>query len=223
MKKINPIELKAFSLKNTLLYYKTLYSFSIKTKGVPLTLLKLSPNFQLNDDVPTLPTAPLQLSTSQTNISAPPLPLSSSLSTSSATLNYASIQPSTPPVISMPMPYHITYDSSSSSSSSSGYAAGECSSSSISPATNSSSSSNHQLSPVTKPKSNYLLTTASSSSMGLPAMSTINNHDNPPPYPVSTMKRNLNVNKNQTNIENHYNNSNQSLSDGKLKENNLFF
>jgi len=52
--------------------------------------------------------------------------------------------------------------------------------------------------------------------MGLTSqtMSSLNT-DNPPPYPVMAMKRNLNLNKNQTNIENHYNNSNQSLSDGK--------
>jgi nostrin len=202
--------------------YSNLMNTTYDKQGVPITFLKLSPSFNINNNNNE------SSSSSNDEISAPPLPSSTTtnltkcLSTSNTTLNYTASAAPSAPIISMPIPYHLShYDSSSSSSSSSGYAAGECSSStsSISPM---SSSNQQHLSPVSKQKSYLLATTTSSSSMessiAVPNNNDNNNNQPPPPYPVSSLKRNLNVNKNQTNnIENHYNNSNQSLSDGKCK------
>lgn len=118
------------------------------------------------------------------------------------------------PIISMPMPCHIYESNSSNSNSSSSSSSGvgsssgvyaECSSaSSISTSSVSPSSSvhpqaspphNHQQSLI---RSSYLLTTAShSNSSTLPQMQ----------MPCPTF--------NNFHIENHYNNSKQSLSDGK--------
>ena len=192
---------------------------------MPSTILKLASSHTLNPfEKASAPSPPLSPTSSQTPSGFSAFINTSSTHTLSSSSTYASIQA---PIISMPMPYHI-YDTtttvngvvgggggvSSSNSSSSGYAGGECSSassmstSSVSPAA--SSSSHSQSSPLQQQpsiRSSYLLTTA-----------IINNNSSylseQPPFGSRIL------NTSGSHVENHYNNSNQSLSDGKL---NIFF
>lgn len=189
--------------------YSSLISTTYDKQGVPLSILKLPPSLLID---------PFK------SLSAPSPPLSPSTQSHSGITNSASTHTMSSmqaPVISMPMPCHIyesnsTSGSSSSSSSSSGVGSSsgvyaECSSassistSSVSPSS-SSSTQQSQPSPQQQQNSNnrssYLLTT------------TANNHSvysSIEPAPVSYQMPYPKLN--YLHIENHYNNSNQSLSD----------
>ena len=177
-------------------------------QGVPLSILKLPSSYLINPFEKTIaPTAPLPPPTSS-NTPTSAHNFNSSFSSNASTHNLSSLQA---PIISMPMPCHI-YDSSSSSSSGVGSGTGvyaECSSassistSSVSPSSNSSAQQS-QSSPLEKQlntaknRSSYLLTTTNT-------YATIENATVQMPFPQYNITN-----------ENHYNNSNQSLSDGKL-------
>lgn len=125
------------------------------------------------------------------------------------------------PVISMPMPYHIYNEGNSTSGSSTSSGVGsssgvyaECSSassistSSVSPSSSSSTQQSQSSPPqhqITPNRSSYLLTTASSANSAVPYATIEDKGNVQMPYPTF----------NNLHIENHYNNSNQSLSDGK--------
>lgn len=201
--------------------YSNLISTTYDKQGVPSSVLKLSGSFLID---------PFK------KASAPSPPLSPASSTNSSNQhisnsNYNNINASSThtlssiqaPVISMPMPCHI-YDSNSSTSGNSSNSSGvgsssgvyaECSSassistSSVSPSSNSSThqsqtSPQQQIQQTTNSvRSSYLLTTAVNNNNSTSPYCAIDGATVQMPYPKF----------NNLHLENHYNNSNHSLSD----------
>ncbi len=198
--------------------YTTKYSiFFQNPKGIPSSIIKLPASHLINPfEKPSAPSPPLSPTTSRTSYL---------MGTNSMHL-MPSIQP---PIISMPMPCHI-YNENSSSSSSSGVGSSsgvyaECSSassistSSVSPSS-SSSTQHSQSSPLQQQqqvminRTSYLLTTALNNN------SNIGNSNTITPYAAidncGTVQMPCPKFNGLSAVDSHYNNSNQSLSDGKL-------
>jgi hypothetical protein len=188
--------------------YSNLLNTIYDKQGVAQTTIKLNSALEINTLLNNKPSAP-----------SPPVSPTQSISsnifssTKQAPVHISNNSISVP-FIQMPTPYNLnTYDSGTSN-----YAGGESSSassistSSVSPAALSSSSSTNTATTSNDTQSNNSKTLNSKSSYLLTTV------DHPPPYPIATLKRQTvenNSNKN-TLIENYYNNSIQSSSDGKL-------